>query len=74
LLAAAETSEQLDQILEQIWFLIMKDPSELYRVPYDEVLGKWMAFIAEDKNVTGAAYEYMKDTDWECDQQTVGES
>lgn len=49
----------------------MKDPSELYRVPYDEVLGKWMAFIAEDKNVTGAAYEYMKDSDWEFDQQSV---
>jgi hypothetical protein len=61
----------LDEILEQIWYLTMKDPSELYRVPYDEVLGKWIAFIAEDKNVTGAAYEYMKDTDWELTSRPV---
>jgi hypothetical protein len=33
-----------------------------------------MAFIAENKNVTGAAYEYMKDTDWAFDQQTSEKS
>jgi hypothetical protein len=71
LLEAAETSEQLDQILEQIWFLTMQEPSELPRVPHATVLNWWMAFVAEDKNATAAAYEYVKDMDWESNQQTA---